>query len=85
MCSVAPWGTLQIQIQLAPPPTLETKEQTNKTLRHIWIAPFDYKNMPPIFRYSVSAATGYVAEVVYEGTPVFPAVSQKLVRPKYEN
>ena len=41
--------------------------------------------MPPIFRYSVSAATGYVAEVVYEGTPVFPAVSQKLVRPKYEN
>ena len=41
--------------------------------------------MPPIFRYSVSADSGYVAEVVYEGTPVFPAVSQKLVRPKYEN
>ena len=47
--------------------------------------PFDYKNMPPIFRYSVSAESGYVAEVVYEGTPVFPAVSQKLVRPKYQN
>merc|ERR1712223_93758 len=30
-----------------------------------------------IVRYSVSAATGYVAEVTYEGTPVFPAAKIK--------
>ena len=47
--------------------------------------PLTKKKYAPIFRYSVSAETGYVAEVVYEGTPVYPAVSQKLVRPKYEN
>ena len=33
-----------------------------------------------IFRYTVSAATGYVAEVTYEGTPVFPAEARKVKR-----
>ena len=41
---------------------------------------------PHIYRYTSSAATGYVAEVRYEGTPVFPGVvgapqSEKLRRP----
>ena len=30
-----------------------------------------------IFRYTVSAETGYVAEVSYEGTPVYPAKKVK--------
>ena len=29
-----------------------------------------------IFRYTVSAETGYVAEVSYEGTPVYPKVKK---------
>ena len=33
-----------------------------------------------IVTYSVSAETGYVAKVSYEGTPVFPAVPVKLER-----
>ena len=33
-----------------------------------------------IVTYSVSAETGYVAEVRYEGTPVFPAVAVKSAR-----
>ena len=33
-----------------------------------------------IVTYSVSAETGYVAQVTYEGTPVFPAVAVKSAR-----
>ena len=59
---------------------LELKNLTSCMDCPLWLQKYG-----PIFRYSVSNATGYVAEVIYEGTPVYPAVSQKLVRPKYEN
>ena len=32
------------------------------------------------FRYTVSAETGYVAEVTYKGTPVYPAAPAKVKR-----
>ena len=40
-----------------------------------------YKNINFNFRYSVSAETGYVAEVSYEGTPVYPPAPPKKEAP----
>ena len=37
---------------------------------------FNKKKTFYIFRYTVSAETGYVAEVSYEGTPVYPKVKK---------
>ena len=45
--------------------------QGSPVYNFFWNLPYLIKNIS-FFRYTVSAETGYVAEVSYEGTPVYP-------------